>query len=336
VADLEIRSIDPFDEPLLHEWWATSHAAHAHRPYDLGFSWEFRRTSLTRPNPEREVILLAAFDGPDGGRMVGAAELQFPLKDNTHLAYVAVDVPAESRRHGTGTRLLGEVEERVRVAERSHVLAEAFCPPGGTSAGREFGRAHGYAEAGLEQVKVIDLLECGPALDALEAEVLGGLFDYRIVTWGTETPEEYVESYCRLLSVFIGEMPMEDLALEDSEWTPERLRAHEARGRDLGRVGFVAAAVAPDGQLAGVHDLRPSIPDLAKAYVGITLVDRDHRGHSLGLAMKLATHRELRATYPQCRIVATGNAGVNEHMNAINERMGYRVVEDLISLQKAL
>ena len=336
MADLEIRTIDPFDEPLLHEWWATAHAAHAEQPYDLGLSWEFRRTSLTRPNPERETVLLAAFDGADAGRMVGAAEIQLPLNDNTHLAYVAVDVPAESRRRGIGTRLLDEVEARVREAGRSHVLSEAFCPPGGSSAGREFGNAHGYAEAGLEQQKVIDLGECGPALDALEAEVVGGLTGYRIVTWGAETPEEYIESYCRLLSVFISEMPIEDLALEDSEWTPERLRANEARGRDIGRVSVVAAAVAPDGQLAGVHDLRPSTPDLEKAYIGITLVDQDHRGHSLGLAMKLATHRELRAAYPQCRIVATTNAGVNEHMNAINERMGYRVVEDLISLQKVL
>ena len=60
----------------------------------------------------------------------------------------------------------------------------------------------------------------------------------------------------------------------------------------------------------------------------------EHRGHSLGLAMKLATHRSLVAQVPECRIVATGNADVNAHMNAVNERMGYRLVEQLLEFQK--
>ena len=298
MADISIETVDPFDEPLLHEWWSIGHAVHQERPYDLGLSWDFTRSSLRRPNPEQDTTLLAAFDADGSRRMVGAATLHLPLNDNTHTAFVGVDVPAEHRRRGVGSRLLTEVEERVGKAGRSHVLAEAFCPPGGSSAGR--------------------------------------LTGYRIVTWGAETPEEYVESYCRLLSVFIREIPTEGLALEDSEWTPARVRAHEERGREIGRVSVVAGAVAPDGTLAGVHDLRPSTPDLDKAFIGLTLVAPEHRGHSLGLAMKLASHRELRAAYPQCRVVATSNAGVNEHMNAINEGMGYRVVEDIVGLQKAL
>jgi GNAT superfamily N-acetyltransferase len=337
VADLEIRTIDPLDEPLLHQWWMTGHAAHAERPFDLGLSWEFRRTSLSRPNPERETVLLAAFDGADDGRrMVGAAEIQLPLNDNTHLAYVEVDVPAAERRRGIGSSLLAEVEARVRTAGRTHVLGMAFALPGGRSPGVDFGAARGFAVANVEQQKVIDLAERGPALDDLEAEVVGRLAGYRVVTWGTETPEEHIESYCRLLSGFVSALPDHDLALEDSVWTPERVRVNEARARDVGRLTVVAAAVAPDGTLAGVSDVRPSTPDLSKAFIGITIVGREHRGHSLGLAMKLATHRELRATYPQCRIVATANAGINEHMNAINGQMGYRVVEDLLDLQKVL
>ena len=32
----------------------------------------------------------------------------------------------------------------------------------------------------------------------------------------------------------------------------------------------------------------------------------------------------------------TTNADVNVHMNAVNEQMGYRLVEDLLEVQKAL
>jgi hypothetical protein len=35
-------------------------------------------------------------------------------------------------------------------------------------------------------------------------------------------------------------------------------------------------------------------------------------------------------------VVRTGNADVNEHMNAVNEQMGYRLVEDIVELQKRL
>ena len=66
------------------------------------------------------------------------------------------------------------------------------------------------------------------------------------------------------------------------------------------------------------------------------MVTPAHRGHRLGLAMKLATHRALRATYPECELVITSNADVNQRMNDINEAMGYRVIEQLMEVQKRL
>ena len=40
--------------------------------------------------------------------------------------------------------------------------------------------------------------------------------------------------------------------------------------------------------------------------------------------------------YPACGLVMTANADVNEQMNAVNEQMGYRLVEQLLEVQKAL
>jgi hypothetical protein len=62
----------------------------------------------------------------------------------------------------------------------------------------------------------------------------------------------------------------------------------------------------------------------------------EHRGHRLGLATKLASHRALREAVPDCRLVATSNAEVNTHMNAINDVMGYRQLETLVEYQKGL
>ena len=139
---------------------------------------------------------------------------------------------------------------------------------------------------------------------------------------------------CAALNRFIGMIPTGDLEMDDLDYTPERLRRNEARGVDLGTTRLVGAALAPDGTLAGYTDLFVEQAVALPGRIGITMVLPEHRGHSLGLAMKLATHRSLVAQVPECRIVATGNADVNAHMNAVNERMGYRLVEQLLEFQK--
>ena len=61
-----------------------------------------------------------------------------------------------------------------------------------------------------------------------------------------------------------------------------------------------------------------------------------HGGHSLGLAVKLANHRSLAAALPECELVRTTNADTNAHMNAVNEQLGYRQVEDMLEVQKVI
>ena len=65
-------------------------------------------------------------------------------------------------------------------------------------------------------------------------------------------------------------------------------------------------------------------------------MDPAHRGHRLGLALKMATHDLALATYPELVTLDTSNAEVNTHMNAVNEALGYRTIETLLELQKKL
>jgi len=333
VSAFQIIQIDPHDEPSLRQWWQTGHAAGAERPYDFFPAWEVNRVSMPRHNPEMEVILLGAFDHHT---MVGSALMHLPKHDNTHMAYADVLVPQLYRRRGVGTALLEAVESRSREGGRKYALVEASTPPDRGSAGTEFGAVRGYTVGNVEEMKVLDLADCEHTWDALEREVAERVGDYRIVTWGTETPEEYLPGFCDLLSVFMSQIPLGDVPLEDGHWTPERVHANEQRARDIGREPFVAAAIAPDGTVAGVSDVRVNLADKRVAQIGITIVSAGHRGHRLGLAMKLATHRALRAAHPECELVVTSNAGVNQHMNTVNEKLGYRVVERLLELQKEL
>ncbi|CUR57833.1 putative GCN5-related N-acetyltransferase [metagenome] len=334
MTTIEIRRVDPLDEALLRAWWETGHTAFAERPYDVDEPWSVSRVSLRQPNPDLVQVLLGAFD--PGGAMVGSASAKMPQRENPHLVYGTVSVPPDHRRRGIGSRLLAAVEDIGRQEGRSVLLVEAAAPLTQESPGTLFGAARGFAVGNLEEVKVLDLVASEPAWDACEQEAHAARGDYRLVTWGTSTPAEHVQGFCDLLGVFFSNVPLGEVPLEDMVWTPERLRAYEDRLCETGFEEFTAAVVAPDGSLVGVSDvgLLPQEPE--KAEVGITLVLPEHRGHRLGMAMKLATHRALRAAYPQCRIVVTANAGANAHMNAVNERLGYRVVERLPELKKDL
>jgi hypothetical protein len=52
---------------------------------------------------------------------------------------------------------------------------------------------------------------------------------------------------------------------------------------------------------------------------------RPHRGHRLGLLVKVAMHPWLARAEPGVRDVFTWNSQTKAHMIAINERLGYRV-----------
>ena len=94
--------------------------------------------------------------------------------------------------------------------------------------------------------------------------------------------------------------------------------------------------MAPDGVLVGLTGVRTNLHDPRVAHVGVTMVLPGHRGRRLGLAVKLASHRALRADVPACEIVATSNADVNAHMNAINEALGYRQLETLLEYHRTV
>ncbi|MCW2813716.1 MAG: family N-acetyltransferase [Nocardioides sp.] len=67
---------------------------------------------------------------------------------------------------------------------------------------------------------------------------------------------------------------------------------------------------------------------------GTTIVLPEHRGHRLGLALKVAHHQALLARFPDVEWIATATADVNAHMNAVNDRLGIRVVERCIELTR--
>jgi GNAT superfamily N-acetyltransferase len=67
-----------------------------------------------------------------------------------------------------------------------------------------------------------------------------------------------------------------------------------------------------------------------------TLVHRDHRGHRLGAAVKVANLRALQDRQPEVPRVLTTNAETNAWMVAINDRLGFHPVAVVPMLKRVL
>lgn len=329
---VDIEQINPRNEAALRAWWEVGHAATAERPGKPWPRWEESRVALPAGNPERAVTLLGAIDGRE---MVGAGLLVRPLRENLHTASVFAYVRPDRTREGIGRRLVAELEIVASGDGRRTVQGEVYLPPGGSGTGEAFAAALGYDVASRESIKELALTDYAARRTALGGEA-SATTGYRVVTFDTVCPEEHLASFGRLLGMLLTEVPLGDLDLEASEWSPERIRDAEQRQVSIGRHVHTALAIAPDGSVVGVSDVRVDEGAPAHGQVGITLVDPAHRGRRLGLALKLATHDLAAATYPDLVTLDTSNAEVNTHMNAVNEALGYRTIETLLELQKRL
>lgn len=330
---VDIREIDRSDEDQLKQFWLVGKDAEdAYRPYDFYPPFESARQAYVdggRPGFRNQ--MLGAFDG---GRLVGRSYLNFPTMDNTHLCFFDLQVHPDHQRRGIGSALVEAVVDHARAEGRRTVVAEAYVPSGADGPALAFSRATGFTEAIDEGIKIVDLAETEPTWEMLAKEAAARSEGYTLVPWLDEVPEELLEEFCRLNVAFNDEAPSGELVLEPEVWDAARVRDGEAQNRKVGRHLFAVAALAPDGTMAGLTEAMISEHAPTRGFQSGTLVLPEHRGHALGLAMKVANHQAVRAAFPECRILMTGNAGVNAAMNAVNERLGYREVERCVEVQK--
>jgi GNAT superfamily N-acetyltransferase len=271
------------------------------------------------------------------GRVVGRLDFALPMLDNAHLANVSLWVHPSARRQGVGRALFDEAVRRARDAGRTTLSGDyATTHPGGTQcdgAAAAFAAAVGAKPALLDSRRELDL-EALPDLEALRRSALPHAIGYTPVRWSGPVPEQYEDAVARLDSRLVTDAPMGDLNIEPEKIDAARVRATEQmqqrRGtmlyhsimRDDATLEMVAWTVAGIDVGSTIH-----------AWQGITIVDPNHRGHRLGLLVKLANLEQLRARAPRMRYLTTYNAAENAHMIAINEALGFRVVEDWVEWQ---
>jgi hypothetical protein len=155
---------------------------------------------------------------------------------------------------------------------------------------------------------------------------------YRLIRWRDEVPQEYLADLAHL--VHLAHLThLETLAYTDSPAggaefgppEPERMRRHLDALLQQGRVTFGAAMVhEATGRVVACTAIAGEQGLDWHASEQLTVVDPAHRGHRLGILLKIANLRALLAEMPGVRAVDTCNVDADRHMIAINEALGFR------------
>jgi len=293
-----------------------------------------------RSNPtRRRSLLLASVDGA----VVGCAMVTTRPHSPGAGAYLVVDVLPEHRGRGIGGVLLERAESAARAAGET---ALKFSGPHSASAGGarlasptgfgelaaddpgvSFLRRHGYALEQVVRISVLDTAGLGDRLTGLRATAAESAGDdYRLHAWTGPTPTKWLADLAELRTRMSTDTPMAGLAAPPDPWDAARVVDHDALvGEKAESVLTTAAEHVTSGRLVGFSEI--VVPaDRPAAVQEDTLVVREHRGHRLGLRMKIATALDLVRVAPRIEAVVTWNAEENRPMLDVNEAMGFRPI----------
>jgi GNAT superfamily N-acetyltransferase len=318
--------IDPRDADAFDRWYDVYSAALTDgREFAAVWTRAELRVGLLRETPYWTKEIWAVQD--DAGEVAGALFIELPMKDNTSVISPTIGVPVELRGRGYGAALAELAAERAAYYGRTVVQCPLDVPLEGDTSGQVFARAYGLEIANVEVHRILGLPLQEDFLEKLAAEAAEHHQGYRLTSWQDHCPDDLVDAYAALQGTFAMEAPQGDLAKEAEAWDAARVRAVEEQALAQGRHGWITVAMAPDGTLAGNTELFVGSHDPGKAFQWSTLVSPAHRGHRLGLALKVRNHRELQRSHSEPLVVHTWNGEHNTAMNAVNAQLGFRPVE---------
>ncbi|MEU6987964.1 GNAT family N-acetyltransferase [Streptomyces sp. NPDC046324] len=252
------------------------------------------------------------------GVPVGVAGLRvFTSPGQEHLAELELHVDPAHRRLGTGSLLLSAVVAACRTENRRSLIATAAAD----GPGEAFSERWGFRRAlTLSHLTLrLDGTDQAELLQVADAAHSG----YRLTGWTGTVPDDLATAFAAAKNA-MNDMPVGDLDYGSVAWDADRVRAMAAVVADRGDTLLTVAAVHDDGTMAGYTEILLPQGSAPRAQQYDTAVVPAHRGHGLGLWVKAAMVRRLRAEYPGVVEIETDNADDNVHMLAVNHRLGYR------------
>lgn len=339
MSALELVLVGPDDGAAIAAWAEVVAASLRHELGDHATPWAAEELAVVVREPDglrRDSFLLGLLDG----RPVAAGWLALRLLDNLDSAQLDVHVLPEQRRRGLGGQVLDRLEELAAAAGRTRLDARAQWPgdgppDGAGTAGIEFAFRRGYGFGIGEVQRELALPVPDDLLADLAADAAPHHAPYRILSWSGPVPDDLVVGWLAVSSTLQTEAPAGEVQREDESADVAAFRTAEALQTRQGRTPWHTVALDLSGEVVAYTQLM--VPDHDPRFVHQwgTLVRRDHRGHRLGLALKVANLRALQRDLDTAgRRVVTWNAEVNGPMIAVNEAMGFVATARSADLQR--
>ncbi len=341
----ELRLPESLDSPAATDFLAAVEVVRQERLHtwgndDLAYTPDEVLVMASDPY-ERHVYLIAKLDGV----VRGQSEIILPLEDNQHLAWVWLSTDPGTRGEGIGKALLLASEAYIKAQGRTTVVVETSHPADtvaeagaatlkpATGVGElpvssrevRFAQNAGYTLEQVERFSGCDLPVDPEALSSqLRIAESAAAADYRLHTWTDRCPEEWVDDFAWLESRMSTDAPHAGVDLDEEPWDADRVREGESIALAQGRTTLVTAVEhLATGKLAGFTVITVLGHRSDVVFQDDTLVIREHRGHKLGLWVKVANLARIAAEQPAARRIYTWNAAENEHMLAVNVSLGF-------------
>ena len=240
-----------------------------------------------------------------------------PLSWSWHVGTVRQAVA----RHGGALR---EAGRRAASLGRTRLVAEAVTDGPGAA----FAAAVGARAALADTQRRLDLRTVDESRHAAPFDDAGAHAGaYSLLRWTGGTPEEHVDQIAERTSRMTSDAPMDDLVWEQEVFDAVRIRERDrVRAARRMRCYTTAARHDPTGRLVRFTCLAVDDGRDEHASQWETIVLPDHRGHRLGLLLKIANLRHLRGHEPAVTTIDTWNADSNGPMLRVNLALGFQVV----------
>jgi GNAT superfamily N-acetyltransferase len=267
--------------------------------------------------------------GETPGEALGWYQLTLHTPENRDRASLFIAVRPSGRRRGIGTALLRHSARRAALDGRSTLASWAFEGTSGESFAQRTGATPGLLDA--RRVLILGKIPAG-RIASLRESAARAASGYSLVSWGGRTPDQYLAGYAEIENA-MNDRPR-DAGEEARVWDAQRIREQidDMRERQGRHVYTVAALHQATGEMAALTQVGPDLEDPEWGHQLATAVTSPHRGHRLGLLVKAAMLDWLATAEPAMARIETGNAAVNQHMIAINEALGYELLDPQIRI----
>jgi GNAT superfamily N-acetyltransferase len=238
-------------------------------------------------------------------------------------------VDPDHRRRGIGSLLVKHIVARMTQEGRTTMVTESAYPfeRREDHPYRRFAEANGFTVA-IDEIRRDLALPVDPVLLRSLADEAGPHHSaYRIESFIDDLPSELLPSFCQVYNQLLVDAPTGDVDFEEESMSPQLRVERSSRDKEMGRTQLTTVAIDKNGAVVAYTDLLLPPAPSPDVWQWGTLVHREHRGHRLGLALKVRNLQRLANVAPARRRVVTSNAEINRHMVEINERLGFQPIE---------